>query len=213
MTDLRYPTLGETWLDLVRRVFHSGEVIGGETREVVCAAAAFEKADFETDPLLRRFASSRHVQEMRKVFFSDEPNQFGHSYASMITGPLGRRDLSDVADLLTSEPDSKRALVSLTGTGNGKVPCLNAIHFLRRSGGLRVVYFARGQDIYRKFYADAVCVHEMGRRVASCLGIPLNLVTGIISSAHIYLADLPEIEAMLAEYEGVPASGTALDGE
>jgi thymidylate synthase len=81
---------------------------------------------------------------------------------------------------------------------------VNAIHFLRRNEGLQTLYFARGQDIFRKFYADAVCIYEMAQRVASALGIPLLTVSGLTSSAHIYLADLSEIEELLDEVQALP---------
>jgi thymidylate synthase len=139
---------------------------------------------------------------MRKVFFSTAPNQFGHSYADKIRGPQGRGDLSDVVELLAREPSSKRAAIALVGSGDGQVPCINAVHFLRREEGLFVSYFSRGQDVFRKFYADGVCLCEMGERVAGALGIPMVQVAGLISSAHIYLADLPEAQGMLAEMEG-----------
>jgi thymidylate synthase len=213
MKEIRHPSLGETWLALCREVCQSGSTIGQETRELLTVCAAFDTADFRLDPLLTRFASSHHVEEMRKVFFSSEPNHFGHSYAAMLSGPLGRNDLSDVAELLALDPESKRAVVSLTGSGNGKVPCVNVIHFLQREAKLLVVYFARGQDVFRKFYADALCIFEMAQRVACQLGIPVAQVVGIIGSAHVYLRDLPEIERVLAQLDGGPPSTVTQDEE
>jgi thymidylate synthase len=203
MQEIRYPYLGATWLAAVREVYRAGLTITGETREVLGLYTTFEQGDFPQDPLLARFASLRHVEEMRKVFFSADTNLFGHSYHDGLRGPRGRCDLSDVVELLAAEPCSKRALLTLTG-GNGRVPCINAVHFLRRNQGLQAVYFARGQDMFRKFYADALCIHEMGRRVASALDVPLLTVSGLTSSAHIYLADLPEIEKLLAEAATLP---------
>jgi thymidylate synthase len=228
MLEVRYPNLGETWLAILREVYRSGRTVGDETRELLLVCAEFEKGDFDGDPLLARFASRQHVEQMRKVFFSSEPNAFGHSYADRLYGPQGRNDLSDVIDLLTRQPWSKRAVVSLVGAGDGRVPCINAIQFLRREGTsvafgsakerdfrgakgdnaavvdspvLKVVYFARGQDIFRKFYADGVCIYEMAQRVAAGLGIPLAGVSGVIGSAHVYLDDLPEIQELLGAAE------------
>jgi thymidylate synthase len=115
-----------------------------------------------------------------------------------------------VVELLGKDPASKRALVALTGHGDGRVPCINAIHFLRREDGLTATYFARGQDIFRKFYADGVCLYELAGRVASKLAVPLAAVFGLIGSAHVYLADLAEIRAVLAEADGL--SGRAGPG-
>jgi thymidylate synthase len=210
MLEVRHPNLGETWLAILREVYRSGRTVGDETRELLLVCAEFEKGDFGSDPLLVRFGSRQHVEQMRKVFFSSEPNAFGHSYAQRLRGPQGRGDLSDVIELLTRQPCSKRAVVSLTGVGDGQVPCINAIQFLRREDGLRAVYFARGQDIFRKFYADGICIHEMAQRVAAGLGTALLAVYGIITSAHIYLDDVPDIQELLRAAEAFQAPSPAL---
>jgi thymidylate synthase len=203
MKEIRYPYLGATWLAALREVYRAGRIVADETRELLHLYTTFQKGDFQADPLLARFGAPRHVEEMRKVFFSAEPNLFGHNYRDALRGPRGRSDLSDVVELLRAEPWSKRALLTLTGC-DGQVPCVNAIHFLRRNEGLQTLYFARGQDIFRKFYADAVCIYEMAQRVASALGIPLLAISGLTSSAHIYLADLSEIEELLDEAQALP---------
>ncbi len=91
MKEIRCATLGETWLAALREVYRSGRSVGEEMREVLHLWVAFEQGDFQADPLLVRFASSRQVEEMRKVFFSSEPNLFGHSYSDCLRGPQGAR--------------------------------------------------------------------------------------------------------------------------
>jgi hypothetical protein len=203
MSEIRTTDLGQTWLALLRAVCRDGQGVGGETRELCNVCVAFERAG-SGDGRLARFVAGQPVEEMRKVFFAAGPNQFAHSYADKLRGPAGRNDLSDVIELLSREPLSKRAAVMLVGSGDGKVPCINVIHFLRRGDGLLVHYFARGQDVFRKFYADGTCVYEMGQRVAGALGVGVTQVAGMISSAHVYLADVPEIQAMLAEVDALP---------
>ena len=155
MSEIRTTDLGQTWLALLRAVCRDGQDVGGETRELCNVCVAFERAG-SGDGRLARFVASQPVEEMRKVFFAAGPNQFAHSYADKLRGPAGRNDLSDVIELLSREPLSKRAAVMLVGSGDGKVPCINVIHFLRRGEGLLVHYFARGQDVFRKFYADGI---------------------------------------------------------
>ncbi len=65
-------------------------------------------------------------------------------------------------------------------------------------------YFARGQDVFSKFYADGVCIFEMARRVACAVGVPVDRVTGVISSAHVYLADLAAAGDVLAGADAMP---------
>ena len=231
MKDICYRSLGETWLAILREVYHSSQTVGDDTRELLQVCASFAQGDYDSDPVLVRFASRENVEEMRKVFFTAEPNEFGHSYRDRIRGPRGRSDLSDVIELLQREPLSKRAAIVLVGEGDGRVPCINAVHFLRRArpagtrqseeealspgagspgarhgarDGLVATYFARGQDVFRKFYADAVCIFEMARRVADAIGVPVDRVTGVISSAHVYLADLAAVGDVLARADAVP---------
>ena len=187
--------------------------MGDDTRESLHMCASFAQGDYDSDPVLVRFASRENVEQMRKVFFTTEPNEFGHSYRDRIRGPRGRCDLGDVIELLDREPLSKRAAIVLVGEGDGRVPCINAVHFLRDRGGRelgRRRTSARGQDVFRKFYADAVCIFEMARRVADAVGVPVDRVTGVISSAHIYLADLAAVGDVLAGADAM--QGTCSSG-
>ena len=113
-------------------------------------------------------------------------------------GPGGRHDLADVISLLRAEPASKRAVVTLCGRGDEKVPCINVLQFLVRAGAVRTIYFARGQDAFKKFYADALCLAKMARRVAEGLSLPAGTVSGLIGSSHVYREDRPAIDEFLA---------------
>ncbi len=138
------------------------------------------------------------IDEMNRVFFADGANALGHSYANLMRGPDGRNDFQDVISLLRAEPASKRAVVTLCGPGGGKVPCINVVQFLVRSGAVQTIYFARGQDAFKKFYADALCLAKMARRVAANLDLPSGTVSGFIASSHVYHADRPAIDDFLA---------------
>lgn len=146
---------------------------------------------------LAEYGLNETLSEMRKVFFTSEKNCFGHNYRHCWRGPFGKEDLSDVIDLLKEQPSTKRALLAFVDPTGRKVPCINAIHFLIRNGRLDLSYFARGQDVYLKFCADAICVHDFGAIVSEALGIKLGAITGTISSAHIYRKDFERIEVIL----------------
>jgi thymidylate synthase len=137
------------------------------------------------------------VGEMKKVFFSDASNSLGHSYAKLICGPDGRHDLQDVISLLRQEPQTKRALITFSNRPGGKVPCVNAVQFLVRERAVRLMYFARGQDAFRKFYADALCLCTMADTVAAALQLVPGAVTGFIGSSNIYHSDMPAIQDLL----------------
>lgn len=197
MINLGFASLGETWMELVQMTVQTGIPLNGEGLELLGVQVAFP-TEVEGDELFRQFGDSRMIDEMNHVFFAEGTNALGHSYANLMRGPDGRNDFQDVISLLRAEPASKRAVVTLCGPGGGKVPCINVVQFLVRSGAVQTVYFARGQDAFKKFYADAFCLAKMARRVAADLGLPSGTVSGFIASSHIYHSDRPAIDDFLA---------------
>jgi thymidylate synthase len=163
------------------------------------------------DEIIRQFGDGRMLASMEKVFFEDGANALGHSYAKLMRGPHGRHDLEDVISLLRAEPASKRAVVTICGQGDGKVPCINVIQFLIRDGALKTIYFARGQDAFKKFYADALCLAKMACRVAKALDLPGDTVSGFIGSSHVYHEDRPAIDDFLERGKQFLPNG-ALEG-
>ena len=198
MKCLEFDTLGETWINLVQVTLQAGVNADSEYSELLGVQVSFPAAD-QPDAVVAQFGDSRLIAEMEKVFFSEAPNSLGHSYAKLVSGPACRRDLQDVVDLLRAKPSTKRAVVTLCGPGNNKVPCVNLMQFLIRKGLLRTIYFARGQDAFRKFYADALCVAKMARRVANALDLPAGSVEGFVGSSHVYHRDREAIERFLLQ--------------
>ena len=182
--------------------------MGDEGLELLGCGVQFVAAT-QPDDVLDRFGDPHMIEEMQKVFFSEGPNSLGHSYAKLISGPGGRHDLQDVIELLRNEPATKRALVSFTVQRSGKVPCITAVQFLVREGCLQLMYFARGQDVFRKFYADALCLGRLGDTVATALKLPLGMVRGFIGSSHIYHRDMPLIQKTIAAVEQYTAAQLA----
>jgi thymidylate synthase len=172
--------------------------MGDEGLELLGLNVAFQAAG-KADDVLAKFGNAEMMAEMQKVFFSEAPNSLGHSYAKLICGPGGRHDLQDVISLLKTEPSTKRALVSFSNQGELKVPCINAVQFLVREQAVQIMYFARGQDVFRKFYADALCLGAMAEKVAANLSLPAGKVRGFIGSSHLYHRDMPDIRQILAE--------------
>jgi hypothetical protein len=196
----KFASLGRAWINVVSQTLHAGTTMGDEGFERLGGEISFP-AETSNDEILNRFADPHMMANMQKVFFAEGPNPLGHSYASLIRGPVGRNDLEDVVNLLREEVWSKRAVVTLCGDGSGKVPCINVIQFLVRDGAVQTFYFARGQDVFRKFYADGLCVASMAQKVARGLQLPAGRVTGFIGSCHIYHCDLPDIRRMLEVVE------------
>ncbi len=188
--------LGESWINLLDLILKTGTPMAQEGIECLGSQVRF-RSESANDPVLERFGDREMIRNMEKVFFTDAQNPLGHSYANLMRGPGGRSDLQDIVDLLRVDPWTKRGVLTLCGNPNGKVPCLNIIQFLVRDGAVQAIYFARGQDIYRKFYADGLCVIAMARKVAEALGLAAGAVTGFIGSSHVYHADVETIQQLL----------------
>lgn len=188
--------LRETWKSLLRKIMEYGDDSDVEIREARTVTVNFTVESLDVTQLAD-YGLEETLSEMRKVFFTSEPNRFGHSYRSYWRGPFGKEDLTDVIDLLREQSSTKRALLTFVDPIGKKVPCINAIHFLIRHGHLELSYFARGQDVYLKFCADAICVHDFGEIVAEALGLTIGTITGTISSAHIYRKDFDSVNSIL----------------
>lgn len=210
---LKFATLGQTWITLVEMTVQSGAPLAEEGLELLGVTLSFSAA-WEKDSIIEQFGDQQMMREMSKVFFSDATNALGHSYAHLVRGPGGRNDFQDVIALLREQPTTKRAVVTLCGEANFKVPCVNTVQFLVRDGAVQTFYFARGQDVFKKFYADGICLGRMAQTVAHGLELPTGRVNGLIGSSHVYHEDMPAIEQFLAntkslrrsEYPSVGAS-------
>jgi thymidylate synthase len=206
MNPLEFPSLGQTWINLVYQTLQAGVPMSNEGRELLGVTVGFPAAG-GAEPLLEQFGDPEMIAEMKKVFFADGPNALGHSYASLSRGPGGRSDLQDVISMLRADPWTKRAALSLCGPPGGLVPCVNSIQFLVRNDEVRTFYFARGQDAFQKFYADGLCLGLMGQKVAGGVGLRPGNVTGFIASSHVYDRDLPAIGRMLARAQEALGNG------
>lgn len=142
----------------------------------------------ECEEFLENHQIMNDYKEMRKVFFTQEANVFGHNYAEALIGPkMGKEEaIKDIVKILNKSETSRKAILTFSPYGDEKVPCINVIHFLLRNNVLEITYFSRGQDIFRKFPCDAMCIIEYGNYVANKLGVVVSKITAIINSAHIY---------------------------
>ena len=153
----------------------------------------------ECDEVVSNERVMRDYVEMRKVFFTQETNIFGHNYSKTLLGPkMGKENaVDDVIQILKKTLTTRKAVLSFLPYGDEKVPCINLIHFLIRNNKLEITYFSRGQDIYRKFPCDAMCIIDFGKQVANAMQIELSLVTAVITSAHIYEKDIAESKNLI----------------
>lgn len=138
-------------------------------------------------------------EEMKKVFFTEETNVFGHSYHNAVIGPkLGRQSaVDDIVSVLSKNGTTRKAVLTFVPYGDEKVPCINVIHFMLRDGMLEITYFSRGQDVFRKFPCDAMCIVEYGNQVAKRMDLKIAKISAVITSAHIYEKDMEAAKELI----------------
>ena len=190
-------SIGRAWAALVDLVQTEGTQLADEGMEITNVTIQFDHNPNIPDQILEDFGDKHMIQNMQFVFFGRGEDRLGHSYKDLMMGPLGENDLSDVVTLLKNKEECKRATVTFCHRGEGKVPCINVVNFLSRNDKLQVSYFARGQDAYKKFFADAVAVAEMQALVAKEVGLQVGTITGFVASAHNYFSDAEKYNELI----------------
>ncbi len=193
-------TLKEAWIHAMRSIINSSEA---QIVENYIELRNYQ-ISFSYDNVYELKDDSRIIEdylEMHKVFFSNESNIFGHSYADTIMVATGNTSdpIEAIAKLLLDNNTTRKAVMYFTPYGEDKIPCINIVQFLLRNNVLHISYFARGQDVFRKFPCDAMCIAEFGEKVARCNNYALGTITANITSAHIYLENLPYAQKLISE--------------
>jgi len=195
--DIISDTIGNAWKELVFKTLKKGNKLADEGLEILDVRIIFKADTLMYDQVLNTYADKEMILNMKKVFFTEEENSLGHSYFNKICSPFNNDYRLDIVKVLSEKKESKRATLTLNSSGNGKVPCINVINFLIRDNKLYVYYFSRGQDAYKKFYADAIVISIMQSEIAKELSVDIGIITGYITSAHIYNSDMNNINKFL----------------
>jgi len=194
------PTLKQAWLHTMREILNP---------ELSCKVEDYAEIrdyqiSFSFDHIYDLKADKNIFQdylEMHKVFFSNEKNCFGHNYADAILVPT--RKYADpteaVSEILRNNQTTRKAVMTFIPYDEMKIPCISLIQFLVRDDILNITYYARGQDVYRKFPCDAMCIAEFGEKIAENNHYLLGTVTAVIVSAHVYFHDFEQAKQRIAE--------------
>lgn len=137
--------------------------------------------------------------EMKKVFYSNKDNIFGHSYGDAILTPYSsiKNPVEAITKILSNNLNTRKAVLTFIPYGEEKVPCISTVQFLVRNNTLSVFYTSRSQDIFRKFPCDAMCIANFGEEIAKNLNLQLGVINANIISAHIYVKDIDNAKKYL----------------
>ena len=191
-------TLKHAWFDLMKDILavKSSNVVE-DYIELVGANTVFS---FEN---LYELNSDKRIlddfSEMKKVFFTNKENIFGHSYGDAILTPYSniKNPVEAITHILTKNPNTRKAVLTFVPYGEEKVPCISTVQFLLRDNKINIFYTSRSQDIYRKFPCDAMCIASFGEEIAKNLNVELGSIYANIISAHIYLKDIENAQEYL----------------
>ena len=190
-------TLKQAWFKLMKQILKKQKTNTVEDYiELQCANLTFSCLniyELTTDENIQE-----DFEEMKKVFFSNEKNIFGHSYGSSLLTPFNEitNPVDAMVTILKDNPNTRKAVLTFIPYGDKKVPCITSIQFLVRNNKLNIFYTSRSQDIFRKFPLDAMCIVSIAEEVAKQLNIELGFVNANIISAHIYLKDIEKAKKL-----------------
>lgn len=191
-------TLKQSYISLLKKILQENNLVENYL-ENMGESITF---DFDKiDELKRDKRIADDLPEMKKVFFTNEPNKFGHNYGSAVLTPIsGECDIiKAITQKIQGNLETRNAVLTFIPYGDNKIPCISTIQFLVRNNTLNIFYTARSQDIYKKFPLDALCIADMGLAVAKNLNLNLGYVKANIISAHIYQCDIIEAKKYIEE--------------
>ncbi len=106
-------------------------------------------------------------------------------------GPLTRKQVDYVVGLLTRDPDSRQAVMSIYhGPSHQRemlnVPCTCTLQFFIRNGVLELTVYMRSNDLWWGTPYDVFQFTLMQELIATALGIPMGTYTHVAGSGHLY---------------------------
>lgn len=120
--------------------------------------------------------------------------QFGHAF----------NQIERVIERLKKKPDTRRAVISILGSGDLEAekleaPCTVALQFIRRRERLHLVAMMRSNDAYLGFPHDVFCFTMIQEIVARALGIQVGEYHHFATSLHLYERNKNSVSAYLEE--------------
>jgi thymidylate synthase len=196
-------TIGSAWILAIQEVLKYGTEVEddkGSILEVVPITLEIVNPSLD-DPIITKYGSEEYLSFLRQNFevLTDLP-EWGYSYAQRLYSYNGHNQVEGVIAALKSNLYTKSATISLLNKHEDEkhTPCLTTLDFKVRDQALIITAFFRSQDIGNKMYGDALQLLKLGHNMIGEL--PANDVRLLffISSAHMYIGDLPRMEAIVS---------------
>jgi len=187
----------------VALVFHDGPhaatfptAIGRKVSPAILAAELMQWIAGVSD--LRQLQS---VSKARFGQFSDTGDQLYGAY-----GPRAYRGLERVVRILQSDPDSRKATVSIwrghETIDTKDLPCTINWSFILRDGHLNMTTFMRSNDVFTGVAYDVPAMARIQSAVAWALEVLPGEYTHVVQSLHIYDKDISAVKKLEGNVTG-----------
>ena len=196
----RGKNMSEAWYQILLTVHRKGVSIKGGHGGILDIGSVMATFPMDTTETIPDHLTREQLdQYSQTVLTNTELEGDSYTYGNRIGNQL-----HDVAIILSSTPNSNRAVISLwdpsRDTSRLNPPCLISIGLQIRSGRLYCRAVFRSHDIGSGWYPNAYALTRLSEVLLGLLEdktIVLGDMTIISESAHIYEAALPQIERLI----------------
>ena len=178
-------------------------------REILLATLHIAKPRAR-DEIIDRYADETRMAWMHANFGDRrvvEALGDADSYATRLRdyARAGRDQIQWVYQRLLADPSTRSATITTFQplTDTTYIPCVSLLDFFLVEGRLRLVVYAHSIDFGAKGFANLVELAELQEEVARAISAPVDTMTMIIKSAHIYDTDFTYMREVLSAHPSV----------
>jgi thymidylate synthase len=207
-SSVRAYTIGECWLECIRRVLDGGSICHDEDveiREILGLSVEIVEPRC-TDEVIDQYGDisviDRTLAKFSKgVAMPDRP----FTYGSRIYDHSGVDQFEWLVARLQGKRECKSATICLLipGSNSPNLPCLTTIDAKIRNNALELQFFFRSQNIFGRQYANLLALARLQADLAARCSVVTGAMRGYVASAHIYTFDYDEAVRVAAGVESV----------
>lgn len=210
---VQLPDLRDGYVQLVTWLMETGYHLpgsrGGETIEHTGVTLSFEDPEAVLLPIgVGRRVNTKLAAVEALELLAGEPDhgllqRAAPSYADVLVDPSDlnygsyglrlRYQLSNLYALLASDPETRRAVLSIWHpddlTHDGDRPCTLTLQFLLRNDHLDLIVNMRSQDVWLGVPYDVFMFNQLQRSLARQLGVAVGRYLHHVGSLHLYTRD------------------------
>lgn len=190
-------SIGEVWLEAVKKVLNEGQIIKYRTTElleIINLQLIINEPSID-DPIIAKYGNKEILEYMRKNFQTNEDIGFGYTYKQRIFNYKGVDQIKHSLQNFHKRENSMDAIFStlLPEKDTEHVPCMALLQYLVRDNALIIFTTFKSQDIGKKSYADYIEIMKLFSEIKNKLKAKKIKIIANISSAHIYKEDIEEL--------------------